>query len=213
MPEVFGITLSLQTVLIGLTPFMTAAIGWFTNWLAIKMLFRPKKRIRLLFWSFQGLIPKRQNELAAQCAEIVEKELLQQHMLEEAISSIDIKPHIEKIVHRLIEEKLSRKLKEIPMLGAFITPETLSVIKDMAAKEMLGEGEQLLSDLSGEMAGKFDIRSIVEQKISEFDLDKLESIVMGVSKREFKTIERLGAVLGFFIGVVQVVFFYFSGQF
>ncbi|HHT66442.1 MAG TPA: DUF445 family protein, partial [Clostridiales bacterium] len=43
-----------------------ALIGWFTNYLAVKMLFRPIRpwRIPLTKIELQGLIPKRREEIA-----------------------------------------------------------------------------------------------------------------------------------------------------
>ena len=39
--------------------FISATIGWITNWVAIKMLFRPHKEINFGLFKIQGLIPKR----------------------------------------------------------------------------------------------------------------------------------------------------------
>ena len=40
-----------------------AMIGWITNYLAIKMLFRPYKEINILGLKIQGLLPKRKQAL------------------------------------------------------------------------------------------------------------------------------------------------------
>ena len=65
--------MSPHLILLFLTPFITATIGWFTNWLAIKMLFNPRKPVNLFFVKWQGLIPKRQQQLANESAEIIER--------------------------------------------------------------------------------------------------------------------------------------------
>ena len=44
---------------------------------------------------------------------------------------------------------------------------------------------------------------MVENKINEFDLLKLESIIISISRRELKQIEYLGGLLGFIIGILQ----------
>src|SRR3989338_4570246 len=46
-------------------PIAGAIIGWFTNYVAIKMLFRPYRPVNLLGYKLQGLIPKRRKEIAA----------------------------------------------------------------------------------------------------------------------------------------------------
>jgi uncharacterized membrane protein YheB (UPF0754 family) len=51
---------------------------------------------------------------------------------------------------------------------------------------------------------KLDVSEIVRTKVEAFDLTKLEAIIHEVSARELKTIEVLGGVLGFLVGLVQV---------
>ena len=57
-------------------PFIGAGIGWITNVVAIRMLFRPKEPIKVGGITLQGVLPKRQKELAKAIALAVEKELL-----------------------------------------------------------------------------------------------------------------------------------------
>lgn len=55
-------------------PVLGAAIGYVTNFLALKMLFRPKKAIYIGKWHVPftpGIIPKRKNELARAIGELV----------------------------------------------------------------------------------------------------------------------------------------------
>lgn len=57
-----------------------------------------------------------------------------------------------------------------------------------------------------------NLKQMIEENIAAFDLDRLETIVNHVAKREFRTIERLGAVLGFIIGCIQVALFVATGS-
>ena len=64
-------------------------MGWLTNWLAIRMLFRPREPLRLLGWSLQGVIPRRHAQLAERIAETVEKSLLTQKDLDKAMINLE----------------------------------------------------------------------------------------------------------------------------
>ncbi|MGB7923964.1 MAG: DUF445 family protein [Pyrinomonadaceae bacterium] len=58
---------------------------------------------------------------------------------------------------------------------------------------------------------EFDIGSIVRNKISEYPMEKLETLVLSVAQQHLKTIEMFGAVIGLFIGIFQALYFwYFS---
>ncbi len=56
-------------------PFIAAIIGWVTNYLAIKMLFHPKKEVKVLFIRIQGIFPKRKEKLAEKLGKVVSEEL------------------------------------------------------------------------------------------------------------------------------------------
>lgn len=198
-------------VLLILTPFITAAIGWFTNWIAIKMLFHPRKPLRIIWWKWQGLIPRRQPQLASEAAEIIEREILQQHMIQQEISKIDLSPYLEQASKRLVWERIGPQLKSIPLLGSFINDSTLSKFENIAATEMKAEAGPLMEKVAAQFEASVDLKQMIEDNIARFDLERLESIVNQVAQREFRTIERLGAVLGFIIGCVQVLLFVTTG--
>ncbi len=64
---------------------MTGLIGWFTNWVAVKMLFKPVKPVNLGFYKLQGVFPKRQDKLAASIGKMVADELLTTHDIRERV--------------------------------------------------------------------------------------------------------------------------------
>lgn len=51
-----------------------------------------------------------------------------------------------------------------------------------------------------------DIKRIVVEKIRTFNAKQLEEMVFGVMKRELKAIVYLGALLGFFMGFINILF-------
>ena len=50
---------------------------------------------------------------------------------------------------------------------------------------------------------KLKVQDLVREQVDTFSLERLEEMVIGISKREFGMITYLGAVLGGVIGVVQ----------
>jgi uncharacterized membrane protein YheB (UPF0754 family) len=57
---------------------------------------------------------------------------------------------------------------------------------------------------------EFDVGGLVRKKVSEYPIEKLEELVLSVAQHHLKTIELFGAVIGFFIGVGQALYFWFS---
>lgn len=180
-----------------------AAIGWFTNVLAIKLIFRPFHPIRIpiLNLTFQGLIPKRKPELAKSIGEIVESELIS----------------IEEIIDRFIESEnksemifgIKRKIKKIAeqklpaIIPSAIKMMLLDYIDDIIDREAEGAITELTEKMVHKATGQIKISQIIEEKINRFEIEKLESIILTIAQKELKHIEMLGGVIGFVIGLLQ----------
>jgi len=57
---------------------------------------------------------------------------------------------------------------------------------------------------------EFDVGGLVRKKVSEYPIEKLEELILSVARHHLKTIEIFGAVIGFFIGVLQAVYILFD---
>jgi uncharacterized membrane protein YheB (UPF0754 family) len=55
---------------------------------------------------------------------------------------------------------------------------------------------------------EFDVGGLVRRKVSDYPLEKLEELVLLVAEHHLKTIELFGAVIGFWIGLLQVVIYF-----
>jgi len=57
---------------------------------------------------------------------------------------------------------------------------------------------------------EFDVGGLVRKKVSDYPIEKLEALVLSVAQHHLKTIELFGAVIGFFIGVAQTIYFWLT---
>ena len=183
---------------------ISGAIGWITNWIAIKMLFRPHKEINLGLFKIQGLIPKRRAEIGSGIANIIQNELIS---VKDVISNIDreeFSKRLNKLIDEVLNKNLKKKVKEkFPFLQVFFTDK---VAKDIgnAIKSIIMENQEKIFEIFSNYAEEnIDFEIIISDKISNFSLDKLEEIITLLAKKELKHIEVIGAILGGLIGVVQ----------
>jgi len=187
---------------IGILSIIGASIGYVTNVIAIKLLFRPVKPFKILGLKLQGVIPKRQTEISKSIGDTVEKELLS---IEELVESFVTEEKIERLLDKIkikIHTVIETKISEYPLILALKKP-----IIQYFNKVMDEEGLDYVQDIIKEMSSKAEeeiiISKLIEEKINAFDLSKLEEIVLDIAKKELRHIELLGAVLGFIIGIVQ----------
>ena len=188
-----------------LQPFVAAFTGWFTTWIAIYMLFHPRKPVRLLGLTIQGIFPKRQKQVAEKLGSMVAKELI--HFDEIAMQLKDpeelkqLTPTIEKHLDNFLDVKLKEKL---PVISVFIGTSTTQKIKEGMLEEIELLLPELISQYTDSLSQKIDIEKMVTEKVTNFSSDKLEEILQSVMKKEFRFIEIIGGVLGFVIGLIQL---------
>lgn len=189
---------------------ISAFIGWFTNWVAIKMLFHPKEPKRILGITFHGIFPKRQKKFAEKLGKMVSKEFLSYNDIEQKIADPQnlqkLMPLIEGHVDNFLKNKLS---DEMPFLSLFIGDKTIRSLKNVFMKELEVLFPQLMKSYANQLQAELDLEKIVTEKVSAFSSDKLENILYQIMSKEFRFVEILGGVIGFIIGILQVLITYF----
>jgi len=193
-------------------PFIAALIGWFTNFLAVKMLFHPRVKTKILFIEVQGIFPKRQKALAEKLGKVVSKELLS---FDDIRGKLKDPKNLES-VNEMIEDKiggfLNDKLPEkYPMLALLLSDSAKNKLKRAMMREIDGMIPAAIDQFIDKTEEKIDIEEIVYDKVAKFSPEKLEDIVFGILKSEFKFIELVGALLGFMVGCIQLVMMAFVG--
>jgi uncharacterized membrane protein YheB (UPF0754 family) len=187
-------------------PFISAFIGWITNWVAIKMLFHPREPKKILGISFQGIFPKRQKQFAEKLGKLVSNELLSFTDIEQKISDPQnlqkVMPMIENHVDDFLRTRLS---DEMPVISMFIGDKTITKLKTAFMKEIETLFPVVMKQFAGNLKTELDIEQIVIKKVSAFSSDKLEEILYQIMSKEFRFVEIIGAAIGFLIGAFQVV--------
>ena len=189
-----------------ITILLSTFTGWITTWIAIKMLFHPRKPVKFLGLTIQGIFPKNQRQIAEKLGQVVGKELLSFSEIEQKVTDPEnlqkLKPEIE--AH--IDTFLNSRIKEIfPMLSMFIGDKTINQLKEAFLMELENLFPVLMKGYMAKLQGDLDLEKIVTEKVANFSLEKLEDILNQITKREFKFLEVIGGFFGFLIGLIQVL--------
>ncbi|GAA6325188.1 DUF445 family protein [Fusobacterium ulcerans] len=181
-----------------------AMIGWITNYVAIKMLFRPYKEINFGLFKIQGLIPKRKHEIAVSIADTVQKELISLKDVTSSLDGEELEIRMGNMIDKILDAKLEGELvKKFPMLAMFMSDDMLRKIKSMIKTSILENKDTIIEMFSNYLEEKVDFREIIIKNVDGFSLEKLEDITYSLARKELKHIEVVGAVLGGIIGFFQ----------
>ena len=184
--------------------FISATIGWITNWVAIKMLFRPHKEINFGLFKIQGLIPKRKAEIGTGIASIIQNELISVKDVISNIDRVEFSKRLNDLIDDVLDKNLKKKVKEkFPLLQMFFTDKVAKDVGNTIKDIVMENQEKIFEIFSNYAEENIDFEVIISDKISNFSLDKLEEIITFLAKKELKHIEVIGAILGMLIGAVQ----------
>ena len=183
---------------------ISGAIGWITNWVAIKMLFRPHKEINFGLFKIQGLIPKRRAEIGTGIANIIQNELISVKDVISNIDRVEFSKRLNDLIDDVLDKNLKKKVKEkFPLLQMFFSDKVAKDVGNTIKDIVMENQEKIFEIFSNYAEENIDFEVIISDKISNFSLDKLEEIITLLAKKELKHIEIIGAVLGVLIRAIQ----------
>ena len=159
-----------------LGPVTGGIIGYFTNWLAIKMMFRPHQKkyifgIKIPFTP--GLIPKERGRIAEAVGTSISENLMNKEVLEKNLLSKDMLTKIGEGYDTFIAKQRVNTEALRAFLGHFLSAEDLSKIQSDAGGELAA---QIHSRLADSNLGAMLAHAAVEHAIS-----KMENSLLGVA--------------------------------
>lgn len=185
-------------------PVVGAFIGWITNWVAIKMLFHPRKPVKVLFITFHGIFPKNKKRIATKLGTVVQRDLINFNDIRARLKDPETLNNFKEEIASRVDDAIRDRIEKTPVLN--ILPEqAIQRIHKTIIQEIDKNLPQLIDNSMGKIESKLNISEIVMKKVENFSDEKLEQLLLDITAREFKFIEVIGAILGFMIGVVQLL--------
>lgn len=189
-------------------PLVGGAIGYVTNRLAVKMIFRPIEPRRVLGLTVQGLIGRRQEEIAASVGRVVGAHLVSHEDIVAAFESLDLEGLVDGAVARGLEPKVA-ELRRLPLVGNFLTDERVADLRSHFVRAMVDDKDVLFAQLERAVEEGLDVQAVVTRKVRELQVERLEAMILEVAARELRAIEVLGGVLGATVGLAQAALLHF----
>jgi hypothetical protein len=127
----------MRTILLFLVPALAgAAIGFITNVIAIRMLFRPLKEVRLFGIRLPftpGLLPRQRHKLADNIGAMVERELLTPEIIRGRLRREEVREGVKNSVSRYTEKILGAALADLPDPAPSLRALGFSLLQDFLA--------------------------------------------------------------------------------
>lgn len=205
----FGFALGLvQTLVWALTkeplvlPLFGMCIGWFTDWLAIKLVFFPRER-KL---GFQGIFQKRRDEVAEQYGRLVANEVMTvPNILESVLNgprADRLKALVEKVVWETVDEQaeLAR-----PLVISAIGEHRLRQMKRDAAMKAVQRLPDTIRHAEDYLTETLDVGNTIATKMRDLTRVEYEDLLRPAFRRDEWKLIAVGAIIGFAVGELQVL--------
>jgi uncharacterized membrane protein YheB (UPF0754 family) len=110
-------------------------------------------------------------------------------------------------INAILSSQIERLLvAPIGRLGDHVSEHSMKRAREALVERITEAARERLPTAIAE----FDVGGLVRKKVSDYPMEKLESLVLSVAQHHLKTIELFGALIGFFIGVGQAVYFWLT---
>ena len=190
-----------------LIPMIGAAVGWFTNVVAIKMMFRPIDFVGIPpYFGWQGVIPANALRLAKVSNSLITEKLLSLRELFDETFNADsftgkLGTVIDEMTEQVIDEVANRHAKALwENLGSFMQ----NKVRERVRQEVVELSHAIAIDMADDIDQIMDIERTVLEAIERHKA-LMGEMFYEVGRQEFKLIERSGLYFGFLFGIVQMV--------
>lgn len=132
-----------------IAPLMGGVIGYITNDIAIRMLFRPRTAKYICGWKVPftpGIIPKGKGRLADSIGKIISENLMSKEVLENYLLSDEMVGKVRSTVEEFIEKQKVNEETVQEFLGHYLTEDEINAITDNVNHSLTQQMQSKLSD-------------------------------------------------------------------
>lgn len=181
--------------------------GFASDWLALNLIFIPREPKKLLgFIPVQGVLHAQREQVTRDYARLLANDLFSADVLLEAIlngpTSERLFAAVEKEVSAAIDAQTGVAR---PVITLAIGTQRYREAKDAVVRMVVERLPDTMQEAKDYTAKTLDIENLIVEKMNKLTPDQYEAILRPVFKDDEMLMVMVGAVLGFFVGELQVV--------
>ena len=186
-------------------PAFGGFVGFFSDWIALQMMFRPLRPKKILGFTLQGLFIKRQNEVAADYAALISKQLLtSRNMMEELFSGTHSARVIE-LVSRHVKQEIDLQAGIVrPLVVYAMGGEKYQRLKEQVATRIMAQLPETMKHVESYAEDAMDVRNTLVTRMQQLTPEEFEGMLRPAFKEDEWSLIIVGAVLGFLVGEMQI---------
>lgn len=180
-------------------------VGFSSDWLALKLMFHPKKPRKILGYTVQGLFLKRQQQVAHDYADLIARELLTPNNFWEALLNGPTADRIVALVQKHVQQMVDEQSGIArPVVALAIGTRRYQDMKKSVADRMLEKLPETLRHVDRYAEDAMDIRNTLITRMQKLSAEEFENLLRPAFKEDEWILITVGGALGFLVGELQV---------
>ncbi|MEC3979929.1 DUF445 domain-containing protein [Amycolatopsis sp. H20-H5] len=187
-------------------PLFGLFTGWFTDWLALRMIFYPLEPKRYFGIQWQGLFLKRRHEVAEAYGDLIAREIITPHNVIEAVLRGPLSDRVLALIQRQLDTELAHQASVAKPLVVFaVGSRRYQDMKLSIAEKIMDKLPDTMRYIEDYATDAMDIRNVLVSKMKQLEPEEFESLLRPAFQQDEWILIATGAVLGFAVGEAQVL--------
>ncbi|NKY53078.1 DUF445 family protein [Nocardia vermiculata] len=188
-----------------LMPLFGGFTGLVTDWLALQMIFRPVRPLRIFgITIWQGLFHKRREQVCVDYGDLIATEILTPAKMLEAVLDGERSDRLASILARRMDEFIDTQTAPARPVVMLVAGDSITRVKREIVPEMLAYIRSAAAGFEDHAMRTLDLRNLVIEKTRQLTDDEYEGLLRPAFKQDEWKLVAIGGVLGFLVGELQV---------
>jgi uncharacterized membrane protein YheB (UPF0754 family) len=188
-------------------PLFGLFTGWFTDWLALKMVFNPKHPTRYLgLFTWQGLFLKRRAEVSVEYGRLIASEIVTPRNIIAAVLSGPLSDRlfgmVQKQVQRVVDDQAGVAK---PLVVFAVGSSRYQEMKRLVSEEIMKRLPATMRHVEKYAGEAMDLENLLGSKMKELTVEEFEALLHPAFEQDEWILIAVGAALGFIVGEMQVL--------
>ena len=188
-------------------PLFGLGIGWFTDWLALKMIFLPREPRRFFgLYTWQGIFQKRRDQVAADYGDMIAREIITIPNLLEAVLRGPKSDRLFAMITREVQKTIDAQASVVkPFVAIAVGTKKFQEMKQTAAAKAAERVPETIRYAENYAINALDVRNTIVDRMKKLSALEFEQLLRPAFRQDEWKLIAVGAVIGGLVGELQVL--------
>ncbi|AGM10046.1 DUF445 family protein [Amycolatopsis keratiniphila] len=188
-------------------PLFGIGIGWFTDWIALKMIFLPREPKRFFgFYTWQGVFQKRKDQVSADYGDMIAREIITIPNLLEAVLSGPKSDKLFTMITREVQRTIDAQASVVkPFVALAVGSRRFQEMKQTAAAKAAARIPETIRHAESYAVNALDVRNTIVDRMRRLKPLEFEQLLRPAFRQDEWKLIAVGAVIGGLVGELQVL--------